>query len=1083
MAEPSSSPPSSPPRRARPRPLDPPPGVSSAAFAAKLAVGATSADIRASLAALRLRRDELSSALHESAPPWHDLAPAVSSLHSALSATQSASHLRNSLASIPTSSNDDYATRLSTVLRRSTHLSANLSVLAAAREFLTLSTTALSINPSSEEVSSPSSAPRPPSTPASPHLPPGFLAQAVALRRALSAAAVPALANISALDRPRADLAARHAALLTDLEGALVHAVFTGSLSEGTGRDTSRDDISVSTRTLPSTSPAGSPLPSPPPRPVLHSDLIRSTDTLAGKGHAARVLASAAGGSLSAAIRDAIVAECAPPSRTVASLASSSFTAGPATSVHSAASGTQSRSAQIFGKDVSATNRAVCETVFERVKFQMTGVLRRLSSLANSVADEETGMEGAIRVVWQVMERLLVFFVQALLGSPPSSSVPKSSNLVDGVREGQPAIGLSLLPSLKRKVVGSDQPRTYAWALEQSPNYHDSFVALMNNMPALSTSIYNLEVIFSPLQQFIVTSGRLLHSLQDQDKGVPLAGIGSANVEREELTLPAFLGRIVDVFVKAVRQDVKSYMDTAFGNRAGTLLQPPSTTPRGSQIANASSYVLPALPQTQILLDVIGSCLSLCVAVPNVARPLGEVINSEVIKPFSERAMYALNLAESWTDAGPLLTKIRVAAHPSDESQNVDSNAEKVKSLKNGMNGTKSRKWNTKAQRTIRKHPDLTTTGLARIYDKTNHLGKSKAVRLLDDSEWNAVVRLVANAKIVITELENCTSREEEWTPNGVASQSSAHSQESISILKLRGALGDRGTSAACHRAVIEAIGRTRNGCRMLREEVIERGIAVLHTEVVLRCFSEVIHTLIGDGSRPVTARKIGETNDRLNDVSSDDARANGTGLSKPSSIFKASTLQLSDVERSSEDTSVAVCEYDEFGDRITGASDNVTDVEIEDYGFPNSLALEQNDWKSQREGSVRSAPDDMLFSTQTQALTDTDRAVIARGREFGGELRLKDEWIKWNLSVREREFIFCQADGGVAAGIRVSGEIKGKGDRDLASASRLFLDAAGTAAAETFGWPVVESNYSVAEGASESGGECRTLLYAAGLL
>ncbi|CDF38767.1 unnamed protein product [Chondrus crispus] len=685
-------------------------------------------------------------------------------------------------------------------------------------------------------------------------------------------------------------------------------------------------------------------------------------------------------------------------------------------------------------------------------------------------------MDRAVSEAWAVAQGLLVRFAHALLALPESSD---AEDLEDDQARVVAASGLSLLPhrSGPPSASGHRGYRTYAWAFERGSAYQDSFEALVAHVTALSPSIYNLEVVYAPLQQFIGNSGRLLHAWQQPDDVASV--LSGPGVEAEYAILPAFVSKAVDVFVKAARNDVRAYMGNAFGNRAGTLLQPPSLGKirEHTQVAGAASrYALPAMSQTQVLLDVIGNCLSLCIAVPTVARRLGEVVNSDVIKPFSERAIYALNLAESWTDAGPLLKEIRTAAHPTEESQKLDAHGASSSSRRNGLR--RSQTWNAKALRTIRRRPDLTTTCLSRMYDKSNHLAREKPVRLLDESEWNAVVRLVVNAKVVIAELENCTNTEEEWKPTGVTSHSSSFSQESVSILKLRAALCDHGASASHQRAVIEAVGRMRSGCRILREEVVERGIAVLHTEVVLRCFWEAMQTL-------TINKKVKKTGLSRSAIPANDAipHVNGTGISKVAPIFKTSNFQLSDAERSSEDTSVAMCEYDEFGDRI--ANENVTDVDIEDYSFPSTAVFEATEWKAPpRDSSIRSTTDDvMLSAAQTQALTDTDRRIVARGRAFGEELRSKDEVIKCNLSVRERRFIFCEADGGVAAGIRVAGELAGKGDRDVASGARLFLDAAATTGAVAFGWPVVESDYSVAEGASASGSECRTLLYAAGLM
>lgn len=871
--------------------------------------------------------------------------------------------------------------------------------------------------------------------------------------------------GIPALDAVRAAVLTKHAALLAHLEDTLLKGVY--------------GPMGGDTRT---------PLDDQAHIVDLEPDLVRAVDVMAGNGHAARVVKEEAVRGLSAIVRKAVLGDAAGSHCAAVSLASSGFTVGgntPNLSVRSG--GSASTGGLMFGGELAQANRAVCESVFEKVRVSMSAVLKRIVTLVDELGEEGARMAEALRQVWSLMERLMVLFVQTLLGCSVSCTVGEGGDIEVTARQGHYE-GLSLLPSAARKGVGGSikENRKHTWELERSPNYYDSFAGLVDSMPNLSPCIYNLEVICSPLQQFIVNGERLLQSMKGKGDEHLLESNGKSSDVKgtdEEMSLQILLTRAVEIFVKAVRRDVKSYADNVFGNRAGTLLQPPSLNYRNAHVSASSGHILPPLNQTQALIDIVANCLWLCVAVPSAARRLGEIINGEVLKPFSERAIYALNLAESWTDAGNLLADMKAAVTSNGEQKHGDL-IECMEDAKppRGLNGMRHSSG-PRALRVIRKNPELTSICLSHVGDSVARESRRehrKQLRLLDESEWNAVVRLIANAKTVIAELDYCVSKNDEWKPNGTASVSSEFSQDSSPFLRLRGALRGRGMTGALHAAVVEAVGKTKSGRRMLREEVIERGIVVLHAEVTLRCFSEVV-TALTENEKASNSKVEHSSEESDKEETAGVGHANG--LLKPSSIFKASTLQLSDIERSSEDTAPAMNEFDEFGDRIACTSDTMTDTEIEEFGFPNSLFFEQTDLKG-CEVRRHYDNDSVLFSSQShQTLTDDDRRIIGQGRRFGSELRLKDEIVQWNLSAKEREFIFCKADGAVGNGIRVCGEIVGAGDKEVALGARLFVDAIATVAAESVGWPVVECDYSVAEGSSESGAECRTLLYAAGLL
>eukprot|EP00177_Eucheuma_denticulatum_P007981 GFKZ01014541.1.p1 GENE.GFKZ01014541.1~~GFKZ01014541.1.p1 ORF type:complete len:823 (-),score=148.61 GFKZ01014541.1:1217-3685(-) len=811
---------------------------------------------------------------------------------------------------------------------------------------------------------------------------------------------------------------------------------------------------------------------------TLPPDLVRAIDGMAGDGYAASVVVKRAQVCLSGVVTDAIsaIAEGA--------LADDALLPG-TTGVSYAVIGKEGGVA-VFGEGPAAQAR--CKAVFDKVRFQMMAILKRLAALADALENEEEGgIRDAMGEVWTVMESVLVHFLEALLGCSVLGDV-------DGdTREAQKG-GLSLLPATGRKVVGGAprEAKKRVWELEHTPNYHDSFTELVKSASNLAPSIFNLEVIYAPLQQFIVSSGRLLHSWHDKHVAKPVSdGKLTESELNDTVSLPTLLSRSVDVFVKAVRVDVKRAMESVLGHRAGTLLQPPCVT-QGNQrstpiSSQAQSHVLPPLAQTQMLIDVIASCFCLCAAVPSVSRRVGEIISGEILKPFAERAIYALNLAESWTDAARVLAEMRrVIDAPNIVETNDSARRDRVEDGKRlpvgGVNITRKGSGR-RILRVMRSNPELTTGCLQNIYGGKDGVAKRKHLRLLDDSEWSALVRLIANAKMVIGELGMCLNREGDVKKNGmgVGSMSSGLSHEGWGKYRLGGTLQKRGVMDAGDDVIMEAMGRTKSAVRMLREEVVERGLVLLHVEVALGCFGEVVRALTGEVGKEVEVGGVDKGKEvKGSGVEKRDCKGTN-GVSKPSSIFKASTIQLSDIERSSEDTSRGMNEYDEFGDRIACASDSMTDPELDEYVFANGMGLEGGGGTDMKEEAGNG--DGMLVSRGL--VTEWDRRVIGWGRRFGQALRERDWKVRGNLGLREREFVFRDADGGVALGIRVCGrgDGGGVGGRELAEGARLFVDAIGTVAAETVGWPGVECDYSVAEGSSASAAECRTLLYAAGLL
>lgn len=768
------------------------------------------------------------------------------------------------------------------------------------------------------------------------------------------------------------------------------------------------------------------------------------------------------------------MAECAPPVRTVASLASSSFTAAPTNtptlSVYSVTSSSSRAVMHVFSNHLPRASRIACASVFERVRLQMTGVLRRLSQLAEAVADDLPHLPDAMHAIWETMECELVLFVRTLL------AFPTSRYSKDIKEHGQ--YGISLLPGVSRRGsegnLGHRQQQPCTWELQRGQSSLDSFVTLVNSIPTLSPSIYNLEVMYSPLQQFILNSSRLQEAWRDKTS----PSLGEHGSIRS--TLPFLLSRAVDIFVKTVREDVAQYMDNAFGSRAGTLLQPLSMRQRVSHVTSSSqSNILPPLPQTQMLIDVIASCLSLGVAIPSVASRLGEVINNEVIMPFCERAIYALKLAASWTDAGSLVNELVASgAHCAASLSNVTDTSYYVAKQKGP--------WNTPTVSSDGgEWRELTIHYISQMFEKRKQV-KTVSARLLVESEWNAVVRLVANAKFVISELESCMGKSSETMSGGMVADAngSGEGHDGSRLLSLRGILNERGISSGLHGTIVEAIQKTEKGCRILREDVIERGLVLLHCEIALQCFSEVVKSLSIDcskangmvkasrGSVKVAKKAEGRTKKK---------KKNGKALS---SMFPISKMGDNLESEGSDDFSSGMPEYDEFGDRIVLVNDTTTDEEIEDCTFPNSLVIGQNDWKGHCKQEEDESEDMQVGPKKgIDDCSKLDRDIMESARVFGEVLSQKDVCISENLSSADRDFIFSQADGSMALGISFSGKMRMTGDRDVATAARTFMDCVAGVAAESIGWSIVESNYSIAEGGSQSASECRSLLCAADML
>lgn len=1127
----------SPPRRARPTSGIPAPFLStnfSAASHALQLIGDSDTDVQTTLSSLRALRDRISASLHSTAPSWNALTPTLGSLQNALRVTQSSSHLRQTLASMQhdISALDDYPTRMASVVHRASQLSANVALASTVRDFAHLLRAAeipesliLPSQQCANDDPTYSSSSRSKCVSAQTSgLPERFLQRAAVLRRARIAASSPPLLHINALNDARATLSRYCAALQAELETALVDAIFASVDPSSSGNQ--NGDVEGHHTFAPAATLKTTTGNAPRLAQSVFPSLVQAIDLLGGRNHAATVLRDAAPAKLVSLVCEALLADPARPPSTIASSPMSAFmTALPFSSRTSqnqtsllCTTDSPTRLASIFDEQLLPSNRLFCAVVFERVRSSMITVLRRLSTLAEVVDSEDSRIFDVLNHVWRSMEETLVSFLQALLAFPTTTPPPLSRNTDE-----RRSIRISLLPEKSHmgSCLNTDVPSA-VWELDHAQSPFDSFKAFMNNVKPLVPSIYNLEVIYSQLQQFMTTSSRLKFSWRER------ISTHSPDSARVSLVLSKLLVRAVDLFVLAVRQDIRKQMKTILGNRSGSLLQPLSQreehlpkSPVGKSShakevgREGDAMSLGILPQTQMLINAIASCLSLAVAVPSIAVNIGDIINCEVLLPFCQRASHALELVAGWSDGGVLYNEMWNTIGQRESVIQSDGN-ETSEDYVTDLLGKVGKSENIVVQtglsrgqilHAIRNESGLSTKILGQLCNQNKKYVHQ--TRTLLRNEWDAVLRLVANVKLVISELESCFVKRDDGKKGGTTTP---HSQplrkgNELKFTCLRDLLQIRGVGSNMYVPVVEAIERTQISCGMLREEVVDRGLILLHCEVVLHCFCSAIKALRVDGISsdehqslyiPVNQKGIGygdegRTVDKWTMKGSESKKVGGdrlgrthkgNGLSRPSSIFKALPIQLSDVERTSDEESWGMNEFDEFGDRITVTNENVNETDIEEYMFPNSLLLEQNDWKATDEEAEKGVKDSGGIRTKSEeTVTTSDRRAIEIGSTFGENLKRMDQCALQNLGSQDRDYVVKEADDGVALGIQLSGEMRLKGDRDVATGARLLMDAAATAAADTLGWPVVESDYSVAEGASHSASECRTLLFAAGML
>ncbi|KAI0561512.1 hypothetical protein FGB62_79g025 [Gracilaria domingensis] len=890
------------------------------------------------------------------------------------------------------------------------------------------------------------------------------------LGHALTLATTPPLSHLQPLDSARARLRAAQKRMSARLSNAYLLSVF----GDDHNPTSMRSDVTASISDLNSASP---------------SQLALALRELDGDQAASNILQNESTSALISLFRDALHVErssTAPIPVTPTSLS---------TSFHVVDNDEPSvSSAQLFVlQPHERAARRACSAVFRRVFDKMQSVLERLCVLGDNLKEHIPSISEAVLHVWRTMQSLLSVFLQTLLNlSVTSSSSSTSHHLGSTTHENR----ITLLPSLgtTHSFPSSSSSSAPSWPMHDAVSV-DAFAKMLRNVSSIAPSIYNLEVIHGPLHKFLSYAATFEQRFQTTPR----------KPSPHFVPLPVVVRRAAEHFLRTVQHDVKFYMQHSFGPRAGTLLQPYALQKNGFA---ASDYSLPLLSQSEKLIGVISSCLSMAAGVPTVSERLGLLIDQHVIMPFLNRAVYALNLAASWTDAGTLLDEILTGVELI--SKNPDGSEMRSKT-ENESNGKKKRSRRRSSRRpsllkTLRKNPQLILQCMRRWVDARVESGAPVTdLCLLANSEWNAAMRLIISAQTVIKELEQCVGFKGKKSLNGMQ-MNGKDMQRRSSKASIHSSLANRGVSTKSNVGILKAVEKTVEGCCKLKEQVIERGLAFLHAEVTLQCFSSVVQALIVEGSLSCNGhmsngdvngfevRKLRHgTNGSISggsmrSESGDERTEAGEGEreksnAETSAIFKVSTLKIS---VGSGDASHAKFEYDEFGDRIMTGNEGWSEADAEsEHGFPGgalfeAVSSEKLEWKQSRQPQVC---EDVKVGGLRDLVSERDRRTLDKGHEFGAKLKERERCMRQNFGGEEAYFIVSQADGGVALGIGTVGRICAKGDRDVAVGAKLFLDAAAGVAADTMGWPVAETDFSVAEGISRSARECRTLLYAAGML
>ncbi len=485
--------------------------------------------------------------------------------------------------------------------------------------------------------------------------------------------------------------------------------------------------------------------------------IVLALDTLCGAGHACEIIEKITAREAQAVIEHAIQTEI--------QIAEAASTSQQSIGKEFSDKMGENHRSSFFRRESPGPTEKMCCATLNRICFHFTATLRRIVALANSLQRESVNLFSAIVSIREQMQHGLIFVLTTFLGTNPpnvgATMKPNSSAEMERL--------FSLLATPRSSTLSSDGPMRDFDPASMNPRYSTFSdmerrssktwdTTCIPELPeSMDCSIFNLELMHVILKRFSREAERLLAPWHGFGKGKGLTSAALTNA------LDQFLHHMTETFVKALRRDLRLYVRSVLGKRAGSLLQPPPVKSRNSQNDHKPTIVIPPSPHVESLAHAIAVCLRIAISIPDIAQQIGSIISSEVLMALTERSKDALRLAKKWTDAGYLFQEgfqgqWNAGAHFQGNTCPAPGEGPPLRSLEAEFELTTPPSSGDLAD------VDPMVTSLATVVDALVTEG-SQGPALLSQNEWRAVVRLIQG-------LNSITGEIQKWSMDSKLSQS-----------------------------------------------------------------------------------------------------------------------------------------------------------------------------------------------------------------------------------------------------------------------------------------------------------------------
>lgn len=827
-------------------------------------------------------------------------------------------------------------------------------------------------------------------------LQPDYVGRAKELADLRLAAFRPHLLPVDALNPARVELDERHRRMRSELETLLLHGVYgipetptvagadepvTLPAPKSRGGMDDDDDARIGVPFLPlmplfpSIEPGGA-RPSPLGFAELGMSLqdalpqvVEALDTLCGKGHACNAIEKTSTREAQAVIEQAL--------RTELAIAKAASPPEPPAGKQLADGSSDDTRRSFFRMSHPSASERMCCAALNRICFHFGAILRRMVRLANSLERPSICLFSAISLTREQMDHGLVFVLNRFLGeedAAPGRATMQATVAPESERAFSLLDGSDVHAGDKPSGEGGVHPRysTFSEMERKSPMAWD--IRAMHELPGnMSYSIFNLELAHGILKRFSREAERLLAPWYGfgKEKGRPSQAIVHP--------LDAHLHRVTATFVETLKRDLRLYVRSVVGKRVGSLLQPPplNTRNRNSQTEHTPIPLFTPSRHVEPIAQTIAVCLRIAISIPDVAKEVGSIVASEVLRVLKERSIDAASLVRKWTDAGNLAAvegkwTSGASFEGSTQPQHPPGRSSSVRSSTSSTD------------------PGM-ISNLRTVVENLISSG-GNGPTLLSTNEWKAVVRLIQGINLLSGEMHKwCTdSKLSEATgldPSVSGRWSDLVAQPSSAVyplqqLRQRIRQVSSGTEYAMLATVRAVLGRLEGALAGLNTEVVAPCVGLLKAEVMLRCFWLSVRSM-----REIELAFVGP---------------------KATVTFSDGGANDDAAEVHDDDSSSRLFEFDEYGDRIPQAS-------------PTSPSADSP------------SPDLQL---DAQSLTKAEHRMVAFAKRENENLAVRLQAAQVGLSVRQQKSIFAGVDVAVAEGLR---SVRRK-DRAIAVASRMLI-------------------------------------------